>query len=218
MEKIYLKEWVKPMAEHHATSYVEDVLGLEKGDPKYQKEFDKEFYNFCKELYGNSLIPHAANPTIPAGKNVFQIFEPDFMSSLKGETLEMKREMYSQITRSVSMIARILVESEMGKMKYDLRNVEGSKDERTEKFHDSVRNRYKRLVFISMIMGLVKSMFKLQKGELDSFVDGLLKSTKWRSLQSTSATKDFATKIKNAVEKDVADYKPLEAIRKEFEK
>lgn len=217
-KKIYLKEWIKPMAELHAVCVVEDLMGLEKDDPEYKKEFEKAFYEFCKEFYENSLIPHAANPTIPAGKNVFEVFEGDFLGSLNAESSEIKKELYSQITRSVSMISRVLVQSEMGKLKYDLRDVDGDKDEKTKKFHDSVRNRYKRMIFICLLMGHIKSLFKLKKGEVDRFVDSLLGSEKWRSLQSTSATKDFANKIKTAVDRDMKDYDPLMNVRILFEK
>lgn len=219
-KNIYLKSWVKPMAELHAQCVVEDVLGLdkEKDQKKYEKEFEKAFEEFCVEFYEHSLIPHAANPTIPAGKNVFEIFESVFKENLKAESNEIKDELYSQITRSVSMISRILVQSEMGKLKYDLKGIEGEKEQRTQKFHDSVRNRYKRMVFICLLMGHVKSLFKLKKGEIDNFVDSLMASEKWRSLQSTKATKDFAEKIKRAVDRDMADYDPLRNVRIEFDK
>lgn len=217
-KKIYLKEWVQPMAELHATSVVEDLMGLSEDDPKYEKEFEKAFEEFCLEFYENSLIPHAANPTIPAGKNVFEVFKADFIGNLKADSPEITQELYNQITRSVSMISRVLVESEMGKMKYDLRNVEGEKEERTQKYHDSVRNRYKRMIFICLVMGHIKSLFKLSKGEVDRFVDSLLASEKWRSLQSTNATKDFAEKIRNAVDSDMRDYDPLKSVRMRFEK
>jgi hypothetical protein len=218
MKKIFLKEWVRPMAELHAICVVEDLMGLSENDPKYQKEFEKAFHDFCLEFYEHSLIPHAANPTVPAGKNVFDVFQKDFMDNLKAENDEIKKELYSQITRSVSMISRVLVESEMGKMKYDLNGIQGEKEEKTKKIHDSVRNRYKRMIFICLIMGHVKSMFKLRKGEIDNFVDSLLASEKWRSLQSTPATKDFASKIKSAVESDMKDYSPLDSVKKEFKK
>lgn len=217
-KKIYLKEWVRPMAELHARSVVEDLMGMDESDPKYEKEFEKAFVEFCSEFYENSLIPHAANPTIPAGKNVFEVFQKDFIENLKASSPEEKQEWYSQITRSVSMIARVLVQSEMGKMKYDLKDVEGDKEQRNAKYHDSVRNRYKRMLFICILMGHVKSLFKLQKGEVDRFVDSLLASEKWRSLQSTGATKDFAEKVKNGVEADMRDYDPLMNIRMRFEK
>lgn len=218
MKKIFLKEWVKPMAELHAVCVVEDVMGLSEDDPKYQKEFEKAFHDFCVEFYTHTLIPYAANPTVPAGKNVFEVFEKDFMSNIKADTDEIRKELYSQITRSVSMISRILVESEMGKMKYDLNGIEGDKDQKTAKIHDSVRNRYKRMIFICLIMGHLKAVFKLKKGEIDNFVDELLSSKKWRSLQSTPSTKDFAEKIRNAVEEDMKDYDPLANVKKKFSK
>lgn len=59
MKKIFLKEWVKPMAELHAESYVEDVLEIKKSNPKYKKEFDKAIQEFCREFYEHSLVPHA---------------------------------------------------------------------------------------------------------------------------------------------------------------
>lgn len=215
--KIHLPLWVQPMAELHAQCVVEDEMGLSEDDPKYEKMFEKAFMNFCSEFYKNSLIPHAANPTIPAGKNVFEIFEGDYKSSLKTETPEQSKELYSQITRSVSMISRVLVNSEMGIMKYDLKDVQGnSKEEKTNKYHDSIRNRYKRMVYICIMMGLIKSMFKIKKSDLDSFVDDLLKSKKWRSLQSTKATKDFATKIKKAIEEDVESFDPIGKLKEVF--
>lgn len=217
-DKIFLKEWVQPMAELHALTVVEDILGIEQDDPDYKKEFEKAFYEFCKEFYENSLIPHAANPTVPAGKNVFEVFKPDFMSGLNAESEDIKGELYFQITRSISMISRVLVQSEMGKLKYDLKDVVGEKDEKTKIFHDSVRNRYKRMVFNCILMGHIKAMFKLKKGEVDRFVDSLLGSEKWRSLQSTKATKDFAEKIKIAVASDMKDYDPLMSVRIQFEK
>lgn len=218
MKKIYLKQWVKPMAELHAISYVEDVLGLTEDSPKFKKEFEKAFEEFCVEFYEHSLIPHAANPTVPAGRTVFDTFKDDFFSNMKIDNLEEKRELYNNITRSVSMISRVLVEMELGKLKYNYNDVSGSKEEKTKEIHDRVRNRYKRLIFISILMSHIQLMFKLKKGEIDSFVDDLLKSEKWRSLQSTKSVKDFSDKIKKAVEEDFKSYEPLEGIKKKFGK
>lgn len=218
MKKIYLKEWVKPMAELHAIAYVEDVMGLTEDSPKFQKEFEKAFVDFCVEFYNHSLIPHAANPTVPAGKTVFDVFKDDFISNMKNGTLEEKRELYNNITRSVSMISRVLVEMELGKLKYNYNDVSGSKEEKATEIHQRVRNRYKRLIFITILMSHIQAMFKLKKGEIDSFVDELLKSEKWRSLQSTKSVKDFAEKIKGAVEEDFKSYEPLENVKKKFGK
>lgn len=218
MKKIYLKEWVKPMAELHAVAYVEDVLGLSEDHPKYEKEFEKAFEEFCAEFYNHSLIPHAANPTIPAGRIVFDVFKDDFYQNMKLDNLEQKKELYGNITRSVSMISRVLVEMELGKLKYNYNDVQGSKDEKAVEIHDRVRNRYKRMIFICILMAHIENMFKLKKGEIDSFVDDLLKSEKWRSLQSSKSVKDFADKIKSAVQEDFKSYGPLDNVKKKFGK
>jgi len=62
-DKIHLVEWVKPMAELHAETYVEDVLGIKKSNPKYKKEFNKAVQEFCHEFHQHSLVPHAEEGT-----------------------------------------------------------------------------------------------------------------------------------------------------------
>ena len=218
MKKIYLNDWVKPMAELHAICVVEDILGISQDNPKFQKEFEKAFEDFCTEFYEHSLIPRASNPTVPAGKVIFDSFKDDFMKNLNAPTEEQKKELYAQITRSVSMISRVLVESELGKLKYNLNDIDGTEEEKNQKRHDSVRNRYKRLLFICLLMGHIKSLFKIKKGEVDNLIDSLLSSQKWKSLQSTKSVNDFQKNVKDAVDSDMKGYEPLKSVKEKFGK
>jgi hypothetical protein len=222
---IFLKSWIKPMAEEHARVYVEDVLEMDEKDPKYEKEFEKAFYKFCEEFYEDSVIPHAANPlkasnpTISPYEKIYENFKTEFISNLKHSNPELKIKKYSDISRGVSLIANALLESEMGKMLYDIKEVEGeSKEEKTANRHERVVNRFKRYLFGTMIMGLIKSVFKLKKDEIDSLVKELYKDSKWRSLQTKKEIDDFINKVKKGVEADIKDYSPLDSIKKEFKK
>ncbi len=222
---IFLKQWIKPMAEEHAETYVCEVLGLESDDPKYEKEFEKAFYKFCEEFYEDSVIPHAANPlkasnpTISPYEKIYDIFKAEFISSLKNISPEMKLKKYADVTKGISLIANALVESELGKIKYDIKEVEGdSKEEKTNSRHERVANRYKRYIFGVMLMGLVRSVFKLKKEDIESLIKDLYKDTKWRSLQSKKEIEDFIVKTKKGVEADIKNYNPLDSIKKEFGK
>ena len=203
--QIHLKEWVKPMAELHARTYCEDVLGLEKDDKKYVKEFEKSFYSFCKEFYENSLVPHAMNPTIRKGTNIYDIYKDDFNKLLNGENQEVKNEMFNQIVKGASGIVSTLISSEMGHLKTGLKGVENKKD--------SIEDRYKQTIFIALTMGLIKGILKLKKNELDSYVKDLLKNETWKVAQSKKKTTEFASKLKDIMDSEIKSFVPMESIK-----
>jgi hypothetical protein len=227
-EKVYLPEWVLPMAEEHAHAYCEDVLGLKKSNPvdkNYEKAFDKEFQKFCEEFYEHSLIPHASNPlkqsnpTVSPYQSVFDFYYAEFASAISPVESEQLSKNYKNICNGISLITNVVMESEMGKMKYDIKDiVGGDKEDDTAKRHEAVSNRFKRLLFASILMSLTKSLFKLKKGDVESLIKDLYKDKKWRSMQSKSEIKDFLDKIKKGVEQDPKSYVPLDSIKKDFKK
>lgn len=84
-KKIYLPEWVEPMAKEHAKTYCEQVLSLSPKDKKYQKEFDKAVHNFCKEMYEDSIVPHADSDLSTKRKNPIDEEDEKIFESEDGE-------------------------------------------------------------------------------------------------------------------------------------
>lgn len=216
-QKIYLKEWVKPMAILHAQSVVEDEMGItDQNSPEYQKEFDKAFYEFCHEFYTHSLVPTAMNPTILEGVNAYEAFDNDlfdgpdsFISKnfphdktprkdKNGKLLSSNNEKSKQLKRSIGTIMRIFMLAKLKDIKYEYVEVgEVDKESRKKINREMEINRFIRLFMVSTIMSAVHEIYQIDARQLAAAVNEKLKDVGSGRLRNKEFNKDFANQLRD---------------------
>lgn len=217
MANITLPSWVKPMAELHATSVAEDELGLDPDTPEYDRAFEKAFYEFCEEFYTHSLIPYAANPSLP-GKNAFLPFADILFRSsnswagIKGADAKEQEQIERMILRSVANIVKIY----MKKSIVTSTGFGGAKGK--EAMMERQEARYVRLAVTSMLMAMIKSIFDVDRQTMVQTVREFIADASFSRLNSTQAQQTFSAKIVGGTYDGVNMLKVLDAIKNQFGK
>lgn len=212
MNYIKLPSWVKPLAEIHATSVVEDELGLSEDSVEYDKEFEKAFYNFCNEFYTHSLIPYAANPS-PVAKNVFNAFKDIFSDgphswlSSRIQDQKMRKLFESRLVKAVNALAKIYMYAEVQQTKTgynQAKDLQDPEQRKTTILHNQ-RIRNIRLIVTSLLLGSIYQIFKLDKNQLESLIDQNLVQGKlsFREMNSTKFQTQLARMVVSSL---VANY------------
>lgn len=225
MANITLPAWVRPMAELHATSVAEDELGLDPDTPEYDRAFEKAFYEFCEEFYTHSLIPYAANPSLP-GKNAFLPFADILFrtytkgdgsvnwswAGIKGADEKEQQQIERMILRSVANIVKIY----MKKSIVTSTGFSGAKGK--EAMMERQEARYVRLAVTSMLMAMIKSIFDVDRETMVQTVREFIADASFSRLNSTQAQQTFSAKIVGGTYDGVNMLKVLDAIKNQFGK
>jgi hypothetical protein len=213
MKQVYLPKWVEPMADLHATSVVEDELGLRENDANYEKEYEKAFYNFCKELHVHSLTPYAMNPTWRGGINAFHEFEQTLFKGWigqKGKDEKEQKELRGMVYRAITNLTTVYLRGEKKSAKfgyqYEKPGPDGveptqSKEDKKKHLFEQQKNRYERLVIVTMLLHFVEMVYNVKGDELRSLVDAVVKGENWQELSSKQGQASFAKMVHAALDK-----------------
>lgn len=170
-KQIYLKEWVKPMAELHALSVVEDEMGLtDQNSKEYQKAFEKAFVNFCEEFYTHSLIPMAANPTIRKGVNAYLAFDEELFEGRNSfikrnfPNSEEARTNVKRLKTAVQSITEIFMSGKFSGRQFEYKKKDMSDSSTYENLDETNRKadieRFKRLFVTSFFLSIIHKFYQ----------------------------------------------------------
>lgn len=203
-----LPAWQIRMAILHATSYVEDVLGLKDDDKSYASKLQAEAIRFLAEGIEESLTPHMAeykdNPTTPIARDAF-LEQPffNFEGSFFKQNLpdkEQREKYYKLLRTAVNTLQLVYTGAAFKKKKNDYSFSES--DNRTPKtsIEPALIDRYERLFVVTAIMTLIEPLFRLNPEGLDKFLK-LKLSGRQKEMNNHKFRSEFIRKVRDAIKK-----------------
>lgn len=226
MKKIYLPAWVKPMAELHAESEAREVHKLNPDSKEYAKVYNKAFNEFCRELHEDSLTPKVSNPTWRGGVNAFDVFESDlfnsadsFIGKRAGDQKE-RADLARMLRRAITNIVNVYLKGEVKSNKYGYNQIPKDSPTKKEDLMKMQVLRFERLMFISILLSFISSLFKIKGSELEALTKAALKDRSFASLSGSKTTglhRAFSSAIKKAIQDKVDMNEILSSIQKQFE-
>lgn len=208
-----LPEWQLRMAIQHATSHVEDVMGLKDTDPKYYKSLEKEATKYLDEGIKESMTPHMVegeNPTTAIAEDVFKlspVFSIDGIFLRRLEAPE-REKYYQRIRAAVNTLAGVFneVALRLNKSRYAIGKGASAEEKRETKVAQ-----FQRVFLDTAMAALLESVFRANPKGFDDFIrEGLAQ----KNLNDPKVREDFIKKVRDQVTKE--GFTP-ESLRKIFE-
>lgn len=188
MSTVFLPEYLEPMAHRFAEDYVEEVQGKKKGNPGYDTAYQKAFNSFCTDYVESCRGIQKNNPSSQTAAGAFRYFEsekngliPYIKESFPSEQSD---ALVNRLKISIIHLVNIYMAADPRlknlKIKrasanldsmYEYQRKSSKKEETLTQMSQANRERYARMILVSMLMSAIDHVFDQHFDQLELMVD-----------------------------------------------
>jgi len=211
---IVLPTWLEPIADRYARDYVEEILNIEEGSRKYDENFKKAKYLFCKDYHEANTGIKIENPTTRKAGWAFDQFDDILFKGDKSQgflgrnqrnpdhALMASRRLKADIVHLAHIYLEFadnmnIKKTDKALSDFEYRERTGNKEIDEASRIEINTHRFKRIFVVTALLSAIESVFRMPSKDLDLIINKAIRKIPVKALNNTGVHYAFTKALKD---------------------